>query len=290
MGENSKDTCEREKCFVIMPISDQGDYPSGHFTKVYEQIFQPAIEKAGYEAYRVDKDKICDSIIDKIFRAAQDCPMAICDLSNRNPNVLYELGLRQAYDRPVVLVQDEKTERIFDVSGINTITYNSGRQYEYVIEARDKITEAIISTREGKRNSVVKVIQAKAASFSCDSMSKDDRIEILLSSILGDIQDLKEDRSQTYHSISKNDEEFYLKFKDYFSQNTCEYVIELKQGVTNKTISELFSDLKRKGLEVDYIRKGQKLYIYFKSVSPKDVYILTSNLSEIANIAEFLKN
>lgn len=38
---------EIEKCFVIMPISDQGDYPKGHFTKVYEQIFKPAIEDAG---------------------------------------------------------------------------------------------------------------------------------------------------------------------------------------------------------------------------------------------------
>ena len=23
---------EQERCFVIMPISDQGDYPKGHFT------------------------------------------------------------------------------------------------------------------------------------------------------------------------------------------------------------------------------------------------------------------
>lgn len=49
---------EREKCFVIMPISDQGDYSKGHFQKVFEQIFKPAIWDAGYEAYRVDQDKI----------------------------------------------------------------------------------------------------------------------------------------------------------------------------------------------------------------------------------------
>ena len=112
---------EREKCFVIMPISDQGDYSKGHFQKVFEQIFKPAIWDAGYEAYRVDQDKISSPIINKIFEAIQDCPMALCDLSNRNPNVLYELGLRQAYDKPVVLVQDEKNPRIFDVSGINTV-------------------------------------------------------------------------------------------------------------------------------------------------------------------------
>ena len=55
--------------------------------------------------------------------------MALCDLSNRNPNVLYELGLRQAYDKPVVLVQDDKTERIFDVSGINTVSYKKAIVY-----------------------------------------------------------------------------------------------------------------------------------------------------------------
>ena len=79
-----------------MPISDQGEYPKGHFSKVYEQIFKPAILEAGYEPYRVDEDKISNPIINKIFDAVQNCPMALCDLSNRNPNVLYELGLRQA--------------------------------------------------------------------------------------------------------------------------------------------------------------------------------------------------
>lgn len=51
MKDNVKNTTdklkdEQEKCFVIMPISDQGDYPKGHFTKVYDQIFKPAIEAA----------------------------------------------------------------------------------------------------------------------------------------------------------------------------------------------------------------------------------------------------
>lgn len=130
---------KKEKCFVIMPISDQGDYPIGHFTKVYEQIIKPSVEEAGYEAYRVDENNICDMIINKIFNAIQECPMAVCDLSNRNPNVLYELGLRQAYDKPVVLIQDDKTEKIFDVSGISTIFYKSARMYEDVIKAREDI-------------------------------------------------------------------------------------------------------------------------------------------------------
>jgi hypothetical protein len=43
-------------------------------------------------------------------------PLVLCDLSARNPNVMFELGIRQAFDKPVVLVQDEKTPQIFDIA------------------------------------------------------------------------------------------------------------------------------------------------------------------------------
>lgn len=182
---------KKEKCFVIMPISDQGDYPAGHFTKVYDQIIKPAVEEAGYEAYRVDENNICDSIISKIFSAIQDCPMAICDLSNRNPNVLYELGLRQAYDKPVVLIQDDKTDKIFDVSGISTVFYKSARMYEDVVEARDSIKKAIQATKEGKVNSLVKVMKVSTADFSKVEVSQDDKMNVILEGIYSEIRELK---------------------------------------------------------------------------------------------------
>lgn len=193
MGEKEQmKTGKKEKCFVMMPISDQGDYPKGHFQKMYEQIFQPAIEDAGYEAYRVDENAISDRIIDKIFNAIQDCPIALCDLSNRNPNVLYELGLRQAYDKPVVLVQDEKTEKIFDVSGISTVFYKSDRVFENVIDARKKISKAILDTREGKRNSIVRIVKSKSADYDSIVVSEDDKTQILLSEIMQNLTDIKE--------------------------------------------------------------------------------------------------
>lgn len=118
MADKKGDTSvEKEKCFVIMPISDREDYLAGHFRKVYDQIFKPAIEDAGYQPFRVDDDKISNSIIKKIVGAIQNCPMALCDLSSCNPNVLYELGIKQAYDKPVVLVQDEKQKEFLMFQG-----------------------------------------------------------------------------------------------------------------------------------------------------------------------------
>lgn len=242
-------TKEQEKCFVIMPISDQGDYPEGHFQKVYEQIFVPAIERAGYQAFRVNEDNMSTPIIEKIFRAIQECPMAICDLSNRNPNVLYELGIRQAYDKPVVLIKDDKTERIFDVSGINTIPYKSTRLYEDVLEAREKITNAIIATKEGKHNTIVKVVKAQSAVVSSTDMSKEDRIEVLLSGLIKDVNDIKRDNINTAYIRKAADNQGSIDWARTIKHSekttpiqTARAVIELKEGITNKQILKTMSE------------------------------------------------
>lgn len=260
MGEN--EDSKKEICFVIMPISDQGDYPEGHFKKVYEQIFKPAIEAAGYEAFRVDENKMCDSIMKKIFDAIYNCPMALCDLSNRNPNVLYELGLRQAYDKPVVLVQDDKTERIFDISGINTVSYKSNRLYENILEARERITEAIISTKEGKETSIIKIWQAVAADISHDNMSREDKLDIMIRSIMNDIQDLKQEREIR----SRNKREFNIDDELYSPSNIAPsewFVVDLKTGVTYKEIKFTIDKIQQKyDSTIKYQLDGSKLYVY----------------------------
>jgi len=189
----------KEKCFVIMPISTPSSYPEGHFQKIYEQIFKPAIEDAGYEALRIDEDNICDSIIDKIFTAIQDCPMALCDLSSRNPNVLYELGIRQAYDKPVVLVQDDSTEKIFDISGINTKFYKSNRLYENILSAREEIKNALVANKNNKSgtNSLVKTIKTKKAILDKTNITEEETTKFLLNSIVESIDSIQKNLNKS---------------------------------------------------------------------------------------------
>lgn len=224
----------KEKCFVMMPISDQGKYQSGHFTKIYEQIFRPAILEANYEPYRVDENKISNAIVDKIFDAIQNCEMALCDLSNRNPNVLYELGLRQAYDKPVVLVKDDQTEDIFDVSGLTTIVYKSGRLYENVLEARENITEALIATRKGKCHSMIKIVKAKAAIFDTENLAREDRIEIMLQGVLSKVEQIQNNFSiPTYNNVDVGE-------IDYDIMRYTEMISQAEKG--EKKVGERFFD------------------------------------------------
>lgn len=274
---------KKERCFVIMPISDQGEYSVGHFSKVYDQIFKPAIEKAGYEAYRVDENKISDSIIGKIFAALQECPMAICDLSNRNPNVLYELGIRQAYDKPVVLVQDEKTDRIFDVSGITTVNYSSKRLYEEVLCDREKITEAIISTKEGKQNSIIKVVNVKNAEVQAINMSREDKIEIMLSGLADDVRELKRSRTKEVELDNKTS------MKNGWNQMTYNiadempyrlFSIEIKQGTTNKKVSDLINRIEKlTGITASWKRRENTLTVQAEDIS-QEVFTIVRNMVE----------
>lgn len=51
--------------------------------------------------------------------------MVLCDMSQNNPNVFFELGVRTSVNKPVALVRcDEDSPIPFDVSGVNTHTYD----------------------------------------------------------------------------------------------------------------------------------------------------------------------
>ena len=202
-SKSDSEVQNNKKCFIIMPISTPEGYTENHFKQVYETIIAPAVVKAGYEPYRVDDDRICDSIIDKILRNLVECEMAVCDLSSRNPNVIYELGIRQAYGKKVVLIQDEKSQPIFDVSAINTVFYNSRRIYEDVIASQNNISEAIISTAKEDSISLMSIANMRPATIEAQSENDDKQIsEKLLLSILSTVRRLEQ--SQVMQSRKLN--------------------------------------------------------------------------------------
>lgn len=283
----SDDNRFKDTCFVMMPISKQPGYDDddNHFSRVYEQIFSPAIEKAGFIPYRVDENKISDSIINKIFEAIQNCPLALCDLSARNPNVLYELGLRQAYDLPVVLVKDEKTSTIFDVSGINTVEYNSHRLVENVNSAIDDIADALIATKEGKETTIAKIVKAKSANFSDVEVSCDDNITIMLNSIMADIRSLKKGQENSSgNKINLKKESFAYTNSEKLPTYVNE-VFELKDGVTNREINEIVDTAKRVYASgIKYNRSGSKLNLFVYNTMPvsleSTIYYIRSYLEK----------
>lgn len=198
-GKTMKET---KTCFVIMPISDPVGYDQGHFKCVYEDIFKPAIEDAGFIPKRADDDESSSMIQVNIIKDIITAPMAICDLSTRNPNVLFELGIRQAFDLPVVLVQEEDTPRIFDISTINTIDYRKNLLYRNVLEDRKKIEKAIKATECDDKgiNSIIKLLQLEKATINTTKTSSElDDIRFMFYTLSNQISKMNKEKE-----ISKN--------------------------------------------------------------------------------------
>lgn len=153
----------KKDCFIIMPISEVDGYPSGHFSNVYDNIIKPSCELAGYNPVRADEVKETNLIHLDILKKLIEAPMAICDLSNRNPNVLFELGIRQAFDKPVVLIQEKGTPKIFDIAPLRYLEYSKEMKYHEVIDNQQELKSSLEATAaaesdETNINSIVKLL------------------------------------------------------------------------------------------------------------------------------------
>lgn len=221
-GKEQKKIDKKEKCFVIMPISDPEGYEKGHFKFIYEDIFKPAIIQAGFGPKRADDDRSSSLIQVNIIRDIIEAPMAICDLSTRNPNVLFELGIRQAFDLPVVLVQEENTPRIFDISTINTIDYHKDLRYREVMEDREKIAKAIKSTKDNQTgvNSIIKLLEIGNAKLEKREERTDlDDIRVMLYAISNQISEMEKKESRLIDGDNPSIYEVYM--EDYQIYRHC---------------------------------------------------------------------
>jgi hypothetical protein len=157
---------KKPTCFVIMPISDTPGYEAGHFGRVYEHLLKPAITQAGFNAVRADDTNKTDYIVVGIIQKIVESEMVLCDFSARNPNVMYELGIRHAFDKPVVLIRDRNTDKVFDIQGLRYTEYDHSLRVDTVQKDIEKISKALTETSSSTKddiNSVIKLAGLKVA-------------------------------------------------------------------------------------------------------------------------------
>ena len=94
-------------CFVIMPFSSTESCSKEEWDRIFSRILRPAIEEAGlgYECRRSEATR--GNIIAAIMQDLRSAHVVLADLTDRNANVFYELGVRHALtDRTLLLAQN----------------------------------------------------------------------------------------------------------------------------------------------------------------------------------------
>lgn len=105
------------KAFVLMPF---GKPHYGYFAT----IFSPALADAGFEATKADDLYAPRPIMDDIRQRILEADLVLCDMSGRNPNVMYELGLAHAIGKTAILVSASAKDIPFDLQHVRAIVYD----------------------------------------------------------------------------------------------------------------------------------------------------------------------
>ena len=128
-----------------MPISSIDGCNEQHWSDVKE-ILTEAVEGAGFEANLVSYADDVGIIQKRIIKNLYGNPIVVCDVSGKNPNVMFELGMRLAFDKPTIIVKDDKTSYSFDTSPIEHLEYPRDLRFTKIIEFKESLKEKVKAT------------------------------------------------------------------------------------------------------------------------------------------------
>lgn len=135
-----------DSCFVMMPFGPW-------FDRYYQDIYAPAIKEAGFEPIRADELFSTGSVVEQIWEQIQKSKVLLADLSGKNANVFYELGLAHAAKKPVVFTSSLVDDVPFDLRHLRVIIYDI-REPEWAPRLRKSIAEYLRNAMKEPEKSI----------------------------------------------------------------------------------------------------------------------------------------
>ena len=114
---------DRKRCFVIMPFSETAtEHTEDYWTKHYKHFLKPLIEECQLEAHR--SKPLRGSIVGQIITDLVTSSVVVADITSANPNVYWELGVRQSFKHRTIMIAQDGTELPFDIKDTGTLFYD----------------------------------------------------------------------------------------------------------------------------------------------------------------------
>lgn len=229
MEEKEKNEDKTITCGLVMPISAIDGNSSEHWTEV-KNILTEAIEGIKETSFKVTlvSDSDDSGIIQKrIVQNLYSSDIVVCDVSAKNPNVMFELGMRLAFDKPAIIVKDDKTDYSFDTSIIEHLQYPRDLRFSKIVTFKNLLADKVIGTYKAAANDknhstfLKSFGEFKVASLTESVVPADVLILEMISDLQSEIKKLN--RSQ---SLDKGETSNVDAFNDYIWKNEKDIVRE----------------------------------------------------------------
>lgn len=140
-----------KRCFVIAPIGEPESETRKRSDQILRHVISPALADCGYTATRADQISEPGMITSQVIQHIVDDQLVVADLTDRNPNVFYELAIRHAIRKPFVQLIKKGEQLPFDVAGTRTI-YVDHHDLDSVEEAKKEIIAQVHSLENDPSN------------------------------------------------------------------------------------------------------------------------------------------
>ena len=142
-GSDEKTSGTTKTCFVVSPIGDDNSEPRIHADWVLNGIIRKSMEEhKDFKVVRADEVSAPGLIDRQILRYLYESDLVIADLSFKNPNVMYEVGIRHMLQKPIIHMHNITEKLPFDIILQRSIPF-SLITYQSVNKAVSDLSAAI---------------------------------------------------------------------------------------------------------------------------------------------------
>lgn len=133
---------------IVMPIAPIDGCSAEHWMDIKRIIIESLASIPEYETNpRIVSEGDSTGLIHKrIVEGLYSSDIVICDVSCKNPNVMFELGMRLAFDRPTVIIKDDQTGYSFDTGVIEHLQYPRDLRYKDIVEFKEQLAKKVKAT------------------------------------------------------------------------------------------------------------------------------------------------
>ncbi|MDT7807994.1 MAG: two-component system, NtrC family, nitrogen regulation response regulator NtrX [Acidobacteriota bacterium] len=110
---------ESDYCFLLMPFSSDYD-----LLTIYENHVKPIVQnRCGLRCERADDINDINGVMQSVWESINRARVVIAEMTGRNPNVFYELGIAHTLGKPVIMITQSMDYVPFDLKHLRCIVY-----------------------------------------------------------------------------------------------------------------------------------------------------------------------